>query len=189
MQWQARFVKSARGLADCPRWNAREIAFAGRSNAGKSSLINALTGVPGLARVSKTPGCTQNINFFALNDGLALVDLPGHGYARMSQAAARRIASMIEEYLVQRERLALLVMIVDVRRGPNDDDLALARMSAERGIGVLVAASKIDKLKRSQKGHAAGRFGAISTRVIPCSAVDGEGIVALRRAIAGVTTA
>ena len=189
MQWHARFVKSARALADCPRWNAREIAFAGRSNAGKSSLINALTGVRGLARVSKTPGCTQNLNFFALNDDLALVDFPGHGYARMSQAAATRIASMIEEYLALREGLALLVMIVDARRGPNDEDLALARMSAERGIGVLVAASKIDKLKRAQRGDTAHRFQAISTRVIPCSAIDGEGIVTLRRAIAAVTAA
>lgn len=189
MQWQPRFVKSARELADCPRWNAREIAFAGRSNVGKSSLVNALTGIRGLARVSKTPGCTRNINFFALNEHLALVDLPGHGYARMSQCAATRIARMIEDYLALREELALLVMIVDARRVPDDDELALARMSAERGIGMLVAASKIDKLKRSQRSDAVHRFRALSTRVIPCSAVDGEGIVTLRHAIAAVTGA
>jgi GTP-binding protein len=107
----------------------------------------------------------------------------------MSHRAATRIASMIKEYLVRREGLALLVMIVDARRGPNDDDLALARTSVDRGIGVVVAASKIDKLKRSQRDRAAHLFRAISAPVIPCSAVDGEGVETLRRAIADLSEA
>jgi|SRR5271166_5576898 len=183
MRWQARFVKSANVLGDCPRWGAREVAFAGRSNAGKSSLINALTGVHGLARISKTPGRTQSINFFTLNDELALVDLPGYGYARLPEREASRIASMIQEYLTGRENLALLAVVVDVRRGPSNNDLALAQAAADRGIGVVVAATKIDRLRRSETASALRFFVKFAARIIPCSAVDDEGIDTLRRAL------
>jgi GTP-binding protein len=189
MRWQARFVKSASVFEDCPRWKAREAAFAGRSNAGKSSLINALTGVQGLARISKKPGRTQSINFFTLNDELALVDLPGYGYARLPEREANRIASMVRAYLAHRENLALLVMIIDVRRGPSNDDLALAQAAEDRGIRLVVAANKIDRLRRSETAGALRPFLKIAARIIPCSAVDDEGIDTLRRAIVDLASA
>src|SRR5271155_3931045 len=105
----ARFVSSAPSLATCPRSDRLEIALAGRSNVGKSSLLNALTGVKGLARTSKTPGRTRSINFFEGPRRLTLVDLPGYGYAKMSRSDAAEITRLLFDYLAQRENLAGLV--------------------------------------------------------------------------------
>src|SRR6202035_3404246 len=113
---------------------------AGRSNVGKSSLLNALTGIKGLARTSKTPGRTQSINLFAIGESLALADLPGYGYAKMPQAVAQRIASSMSEYLHHRENLAGLVMLVDSRRGPGREELDLADVIRARELSLIVAA-------------------------------------------------
>ncbi len=138
---KAEFAASASALKDCPRWTRREVAIAGRSNVGKSSLLNALTGVRGLARTSRTPGRTQAINFFAAGDSMALVDLPGYGYAKIPQALAEKIARAMDEYLAGRKNLHALVLLVDCRRGPEEEEVRLAGLARERGLVLIVAAT------------------------------------------------
>jgi len=181
MKLEARFVTSASALADCPRWDRPEVAFTGRSNAGKSSLINGLVGIKGLARTSKTPGRTRLLNFFAVNEQLAFVDLPGYGYARMPEAEAKKVAAMTWEYLNRRTNLIALVMVIDARRGPEREELALADATLRGGRRFLVAATKSDKLKRSERAAALARLTELSGEAILCSAVDGEGLDAIRR--------
>jgi len=181
MKLEARFVTSAAALGGCPRWDMPEIAFTGRSNAGKSSLINALVGIKGMARVSKTPGRTRLLNFFALGDQLALVDLPGYGYARMPEAEARKVAAMTSEYLNRRINLIAMVMVIDARRGPEREEFALADAILNRGRKLLIAATKSDKLKRSERAAALARMAALSGEAILCSALDDEGLDDIRR--------
>lgn len=157
--------------------------MAGRSNVGKSSLTNAVTASPGLARTSKTPGRTRQINFFEVGDRFALVDLPGFGYARVPESEARAIGAMMREYLAERENLAALVMLVDCRRGPQQEELALAESMRARGLRLIVAATKCDQLKRSQRAAARERFAPLGAPVIFCSALSGEGIDELRSLI------
>jgi GTP-binding protein len=183
MKLDAEFETSVFSLAGCPRWNRAEVALAGRSNVGKSSLLNALTGIKGLARTSKTPGRTQSINLFAVGQSLALADLPGYGYAKMPEAIAQRIASSMSEYLRERENLAALVMLIDSRRGPGREELELAEIIRARDLVLIVVATKIDKLKRSERAKAVATFKPLSLEPILCSVTDGEGIDELRRRI------
>jgi GTP-binding protein len=182
-RFAAEFVMSAFALSGCPRWKRAEVALAGRSNVGKSSLLNALVGSKGLARTSKTPGRTRCLNFFAVGESLALCDLPGFGYAKMAHEDARKIASMMNEYIHGRGNLAAIAILIDCRRGPQRDELELAAMAAERGIAVIPVATKCDKLNRSERAAAIRRFEAIGATPILCSATGGEGIEELRRAI------
>ncbi|HKN01130.1 MAG TPA: ribosome biogenesis GTP-binding protein YihA/YsxC [Candidatus Binataceae bacterium] len=179
----AEFVASATALDNCPRWNRTEIAIVGRSNVGKSSLLNALTARPGLARTSRTPGRTQALNFFTMSESLALVDLPGFGYAKMPHALAEKIAIMMREYLRQRANLAGVVLLVDSRRGPEREEIDLAAATRARGLALLVAATKCDKLKRSERADAIAKMKALEAEPILCSAVTGENIDVLRRRI------
>ena len=183
MKLDAEFVTSVFSLEGCPRWNRAEVALAGRSNVGKSSLLNALTGIKGLARTSKTPGRTQSINLFAVGDSLALADLPGYGYAKMPEAVAQRIASSMSEYLQERENLAALVMLIDSRRGPGAEELDLAEIIRKRDLALIVVATKCDKLKRSERARAIATFKPLKLEPILCSVTDGEGIEELRRRI------
>ena len=183
MKLAAEFVTSVFTLDGCPRWSRAEVALAGRSNVGKSSLLNALTGIKGLARTSKTPGRTQSINLFAVGDSLALADLPGYGYAKMPEAIARRIATSMSEYLRERENLEGLVMLIDCRRGPGREELDLAEIIRARELELIVAATKCDKLKRSERAKAVASFAPLGIAPILCSSTDGEGIEELRKRI------
>jgi GTP-binding protein len=182
----AEFALSAFSLSGCPRWKRSEIAIAGRSNVGKSSLLNALTGVKGLARTSKTPGRTRCLNFFTVGDALALCDLPGFGYAKMPHDEARKIASIMHDYIHGRINLAAIAILIDCRRGPEQDELDLAAMATGRGIEVIPVATKVDKLRRSERTAALARFEAMPGAPIFSSSTSGEGIEYLRRRILAV---
>ena len=185
MRLDAKFVTSAFAPEGYPRWDRVEVALAGRSNVGKSSMLNALAGSKNLARTSRTPGRTRALNFFAVGDRLAIVDLPGYGFAKMARTEAARIASMMNDYLGQSERLAGLVLLVDARRGPEREELDLAALAAGRGVKLLAVATKCDKLRRSERAAALARLKPLGIEPILCSALDGEGIEELRRRIAG----
>ncbi len=189
IRFSAEFVTSAFALDGWPRWKRAEIALAGRSNVGKSSLLNALAGAKGLARTSKTPGRTRCLNFFAVGETLALCDLPGFGYAKMGHEEAAKIASMMHEYIHGRVNLAAIAILIDCRRGPQAGELDLAAMAGERGIEVIAVATKCDKLRRSERAAALTRFDAMRVRPIFCSATSGEGIDELRRRILAVNGA
>lgn len=127
-----------------------EVAFAGRSNAGKSSLINCLMERKSLARTSSSPGKTQTINYYLINDELYLVDLPGYGYAKTSRETAQKWGRMIEKYLTTSEQLSAVFVLVDIRHTPSEQDLMMIDYLAYLEIETVVIATKADKLKRSQ---------------------------------------
>ncbi len=185
-RFSAEFVISAFALSGCPRWNRAEVAIAGRSNVGKSSLLNALTRSKGLARTSKTPGRTRCLNFFAVNDSIALCDLPGYGYAKMPHEEAAKIALMMNEYIHERENLAAIAILIDWRRGPQPEELQLAALAESRGILVIAVATKCDKMRRSERATAIKRFAQMHLEPILCSATSGEGLDELRRRILAV---
>ncbi|HYW92344.1 MAG TPA: ribosome biogenesis GTP-binding protein YihA/YsxC [Gammaproteobacteria bacterium] len=145
---QSRFLTSADALAGMPPDRGREVAFAGRSNAGKSSVINALTGRRGLARTSKTPGRTRLLNFFELDGQRRLVDLPGYGYARVPEAMRRHWGELMEAYLAGRRSLQGIVLIMDARHPLREFDQQLLAWRAARGVPCHVLLSKSDKLGR-----------------------------------------
>lgn len=176
-------------LADCPRWGRREIAVAGRSNVGKSSLINALVAIKGLARTSRTPGRTQALNFFSLGEDLALVDLPGYGYAKMPEVLARKVGALMTDFLTQRTNLSAVLLLIDSRRGPQTEEFALAEMVRGRGLELIVAVTKADKIRRSERAAMLRLFEPLNAPVFPCSAADGEGLDALRHRLFKVTRA
>ena len=145
---QANFVTSAATLAACPEDSVAEVAFAGRSNAGKSSAINTLTRNGRLARTSKTPGRTQLINFFQLAEGGRLVDLPGYGYAKVPRAMKAEWDRHLAEYLQKRQSLAGLILLMDIRHPLQDFDLQMLNWAAQAGLPVHILLTKADKLKR-----------------------------------------
>ena len=168
---------------DCP-----EIAFAGRSNVGKSSLINALIGRKGLARTSNTPGKTRALNSYLLRvrrgeseGNLRLVDLPGYGYAKVSKAERRQWAPLVEGYLIERPSLWGVVLIVDGRRPPMDSDIQMADWLGQHGVHFLATLTKSDKLKQSERPKvlrdSEGLLRSIGARhVLQISATRGTGI-------------
>ncbi|MEA1935908.1 MAG: ribosome biogenesis GTP-binding protein YihA/YsxC [Thermodesulfobacteriota bacterium] len=144
------FIKSAREPSQYPKSSLPEVAFAGRSNVGKSSLINTLVNRKRFARTSTTPGRTRLINFFMINNRVCFVDLPGYGYARVPLSVKRDWGPMVEKYLRERENLRLVILILDVRRDPSEGDLSLLEWLHFYRINVLVILTKIDKLSRNQ---------------------------------------
>jgi GTP-binding protein len=144
----ARFLTSAAKLSQCPEPPGNEVAFAGRSNAGKSSAINALTGQKKLARTSKTPGRTRLINFFSLDDDRYLVDLPGYGYAKVALSVKREWQHNLEEYLRQRQNLKGIVLLMDIRHPLQEFDQAMLGWAVQANLPVHVLLTKADKLKR-----------------------------------------
>ena len=141
------FLKSAPTYALCPNDDVAEIAFVGRSNAGKSSALNALTGVPHLARVSKKPGRTQMINFFSVTEGGRLVDLPGYGYASASRSSRKFWSKAVDDYLEKRTNLTAVVLIMDVRHPLKPMDEQFIQWSNHKNVQLVVLLSKSDKLK------------------------------------------
>ncbi len=164
-----------------------EIAFAGRSNAGKSSLLNALVRRRKLARVSHTPGRTREIHFFAVNDEFALVDLPGYGYARISKARQAEWKPLIEGYLEGSGPLRGVVQLLDARHPPTGDDLEMLDFLADLGVPTIVVATKVDKLRGAERPgrlvELARQAGMSEDEVVPFSAVTGEGRDELAAAI------
>jgi GTP-binding protein len=197
---EAEFLKTATRRDQWPLDPVPEIAFVGRSNVGKSSMLNALARRTALARVSTTPGRTQALQFFRVQRQetpaarprtLRLCDLPGYGFAKVSKAERDRWAGMIEEYLRERERLVAVVLIVDARLEAQESDRQALAFLTAHGRRVLVAATKIDKLARNRRLGAvrtvARGLGVPEGDVVPFSAVEGTGTDALWARIAALT--
>jgi GTP-binding protein len=144
------FIKSASRLDHSPEDKGIEVAFVGRSNAGKSSAINAITGRNGLARTSKTPGRTQLMNFFQLDEQRRLVDLPGYGYAKVPEKIHRQIEILLNEYLSSRRSLQGLILLMDIRNPLTKTDQQLIDYSQQYQLPVHILLTKCDKLKRGQ---------------------------------------
>lgn len=134
-----------------PKDNLPEIALAGRSNVGKSSLINSLLGRKNLARTSSQPGKTQTLNFYVVNQDFYLVDVPGYGYAKVSQVQRQKFGEMIQDYLETRENLQGLILLTDSRHEPTKDDVAMYNYALYLNLPILVICTKIDKVKKSQE--------------------------------------
>lgn len=161
-----------------PGTDLPEIAFAGRSNVGKSSLINKLLNRKKLARVSASPGKTATINFYNIDDSLIFVDLPGYGFAKVSKQEKEKWGRMIEEYLNEREQLARVVLLVDMRHKPSADDVMMYNWILESGFEPFVIATKKDKVKPSQREAALQLIkDTLGTdNVIPFSSEKGDGV-------------
>lgn len=146
----AEFVISNSQVSKCPTTGLPEYAFIGRSNVGKSSLINMLTGRKGLAMTSQKPGKTQLINHFIINDAWYLVDLPGYGYARLSKDGREKLKKMIEDYTLERKELICLFVLVDARHDPQKIDLEFIERLGEEGVPFALVFTKADKLTKGR---------------------------------------
>jgi GTP-binding protein len=186
----ADFVKSATKPEHYPPPDLPEIAFAGKSNVGKSSLINRLVNRKKLAKTSSTPGRTQLINFFTINGKISFVDLPGYGYAKVPREIQRQWKPMVEAYLSSRENLALAVVIVDIRRDVAADDMALLDWLGHYGIPFLLVLTKADKLSKNQglkrRAGIKKAVGLDDDHLVLFSAQTGEGKDDLWKKIASV---
>ncbi|MFZ5651436.1 MAG: ribosome biogenesis GTP-binding protein YihA/YsxC [Bacillota bacterium] len=149
----AEFIKSAVNVKDSPAGEFPEIALAGRSNVGKSSFLNKMVNRKGLARTSNTPGRTRMINFFEINNTLYIVDLPGYGYARVPGKMKLDWGKSIREYLEKSKKLAVVVLLLDIRHSPTEMDLNLYGWLKESGIPVIPVATKADKLSKNQASN------------------------------------
>jgi len=143
---QAKFINSSPDLKDTPEDQGREVAFAGRSNAGKSSAINTLTRQHGLARISKTPGRTQMLNFFEINATERFVDLPGYGYAKVPVAVKKKWHELMEKYLTQRKSLCGIILVMDVRHPLTEFDWQMIEWCQHTGLSLHILLTKADKL-------------------------------------------
>src|ERR1700686_2651969 len=186
-----RNVEFLGGMAERHGWRPEsslpEVAFGGRSNVGKSSLLNSLVRRKSFARVSRTPGRTREINFFRINNTFVLVDLPGYGYARVSKEKKAEWKPLIESYLRRTTQLRGIVLLLDIRREPSDDDRAMLDFLAEMGVPTIVALTKAEKLTKAdarEKVAGVSRMLALEPdQVIQFSAQSGEGRVELLEAI------
>ncbi len=185
MRWEAAEFETAAGVsAQLMRSDVPEIAFSGRSNVGKSSLINRLAGRKALARTSATPGKTATINFYRL-PSMRLIDLPGYGYAKVSDSERRRWSELIEGYFNDERDMRLVLQLVDMRHPPSKDDYHMLEYMVECGIPFIIVLTKADKLNKTER---AARLEALTQELadyegvtcVPFSAVNGEGVDTLR---------
>ena len=182
----AEFVISAPGPKQFPRDSRPQIAIAGRSNVGKSSIINSLLHRKNLVKTSQTPGKTQLINFFIINESFYFVDLPGYGYARVPHAVTDAWAPMIEGYLKDAPNLSAVIVLLDSRREPDERDLRLIEWLKQYEIPAIYALTKIDKLNRQETDRARRSISAgleIADELVLTSAKSGTGIKELWGAI------
>jgi GTP-binding protein len=191
------FVKGVTRIADLPDEGTPEIAFAGRSNVGKSSLINALTGQSSLARVSVTPGRTRELNFFALGEhgALYLVDMPGYGYARAPKAQVKGWTRLIADYLKGRRELKRVFLLIDARHGIKENDKETMRLLDEAAVSYQAVLTKADKPSASELAAVQAKVAAEIAKhpaaypqIITTSARFGSGIPELRAAIAALAS-
>ena len=189
------FVKGVVRVADLPREGRPEVAFAGRSNVGKSSLINALTGQKSLARVSVTPGRTRELNFFTLgkDDAFYLVDMPGYGYARASKAEVKGWTRLIQDYLKGRRELKRVFLLIDARHGLKESDREIMTLMDEAAVSYQGVLTKADKPKagdlaaiEAKVGTELAKHPAAYPQLIATSARTGAGLPELRAAIASL---
>lgn len=188
---QAEFLKSALHAADFPRDGRPEIAFVGRSNVGKSSLLNALLGRKGLAKTSATPGKTQTLNFFSVNGKYYFVDLPGYGFAKVPTKIKTEWSKALMEYLATRQELRLVVVLVDGRHEPSRLDEEMLELLEEAERPVLIVATKVDKLKQADRAGVpravrAGLGLDEEAEVVPVSVETKTGLKALWEILDGV---
>ncbi len=166
-----------------PRDPRPEVALSGRSNVGKSSLINTMLGRKSLARVSSTPGKTITINYYDIDRKMYLVDLPGYGYAKRSQDSKRSWSSLTEDYFLKNpsaDAIKLVIQLIDVRVGPTDDDIMMINWLIDRGVPFVVVATKTDKLSKAELGRQLDLFeeeyfGGTGIEIIPFSSVTRDG--------------
>ena len=157
---KAKFKCSSEKISQVPKDDLKDIAFIGRSNVGKSSLVNMLTGVKNLAKVSGTPGKTKLINHFLINDSWYLVDLPGYGYAKVSKTARGEFSKIITDYVLKCEKMHFLFVLVDSRLEPQKIDLSFIEMLGENGIPFGIIFTKTDKLSATQRRKSVERYSA-----------------------------
>ena len=173
------FIKSALKKSDYPKESLPEVAFAGRSNVGKSSLINTVVNRKSLARTSSSPGRTQMLNFFRINDQIHFVDLPGYGFAKVPMGVRAQWKPMVEEYLKNRDTLKLIIILLDIRRAPNTEDASFIRWLEAAEIPFLVVLTKSDKIsknRRSTQRKIIKEFLLLKDEELVCfSTVTGEG--------------
>ena len=167
------FIISAMRISQYPTDNLPEFMLVGRSNVGKSSFINTITGNKKMARVSNTPGKTRNLNFYLLNNSFYLVDVPGYGYASVSKKEQRKFGLMIEEYLENRPNLERTFMLVDLRHKPSDDDVLMYKYLKHFNLPVTVVATKADKVSKNKRQKAK------STIVKTLELVDTDNLILL----------
>lgn len=177
---RAQFVRSAAGPADFPRDQRPQVAFAGRSNVGKSSVINRLLNRKNFARVGAAPGKTTHINYFLIDEKLYLVDLPGYGYAKVSQSEKDRWARLIQSWFDDRGLMTLGILIVDARHPPMANDIQMAGYFKASGRPWAVVANKVDKVKKSELADNLAKIPEVlelddSIKIIPFSAEKGTG--------------
>ncbi len=188
---RAEFIRGAHQPDQFPRHTFPEVAFSGRSNVGKSSLINMLLGRKKLARISKKPGRTKSINFYRVDDRFCLVDLPGYGYAGVPEEEQEKWAYLIEDYLHHRKNLKGIIQIVDARHEPSEDDYLMMDWLASAELNFMIAATKCDKLKKSrlkpQRKMIADRMGVSLEKVLLTSARKRQGKKRLETFIKEVT--
>jgi len=185
----ARFVTSAAAPADFPPSLLPELAVVGRSNVGKSTLLNALVGHAGLARTSRTPGRTRLLNWFEIDGKFHLVDLPGYGYAEVNKDMKDSWRPLIETYLGKREALAGVLLLIDIRRGVQEEELDFIPWLAEKALPVVVALTKADKLpkhKRTLEVMKAKKDLGLKRDPVAVSAQSGEGVAQVWQGLAKI---